>query len=129
MRKAIATATGFIVAPVVAAAIFAALGLIFDALNHELPDKSILQLAEVFYVAASISAAVLGIPLYFLFKYVRLIRWWTCAAAGFATGAVADMVLNHAWIQYAIPEEAAYGAIGAASAIVFWLIWKQGREP
>lgn len=105
------------------------------------------------FVLASLSVVLLGLPTFLLFKHRRLVRWWSATVSGFFLGAlptaliswpykpssgsgystwdghkVVEYVVNgvraHAgWVQY-ILGSGGMGLMGAASAVMFWVVWR-----
>lgn len=104
-------------------------------------------------VLASLWVVLLGLPTFLLFKHRGLVRWWSATISGFFLGAVptaliswpykpssgsgysawgghkmVEYVVNgvptHAgWVQY-ILGSAGMGLMGAASAVMFWVVWR-----
>jgi len=82
---------------------------------------AILELALFFYAYAAAYAVALGVPTFLLFRRLGILRWWTTVLAGYAIGIVTMTIAT-----FQIPPPRAlllYGALGAASALVFWAIW------
>lgn len=99
-------------------------------------------------------AALLGVPVYAVLRWRNAIRWWSILAASFVLAALpfglfawplrysdlkssawsdgvelmADGVPTAAgWFQYA-QGVAFFGACGAFGGLIFWLVWRNGRE-
>ena len=43
-------------------------------------------LAVIYYLAGLLAASVLGIPMFFFFRAIHLMRWWTGMASGACVG-------------------------------------------
>ena len=108
------------------------------------------------FVFASIWVVLLGLPAFLLLKHRGLVRWWSATVSGFVLGAVpmalvswpfspgsgysawdghqtvvyvVNGVPTHAgWVQY-ILGTGGIGLMGAASAVMFWLVWRLVTGP
>ena len=74
---------------------------------------------------------LLGLPMYFLLRYFKAVRWWSILAAGFILGATpitivslySDPIVD--WLLVGIVS--VFGAYGLIAALAFWLVApKQG---
>jgi len=84
-----------------------------------------MQAFAFFYLFSTIFVVVLGVPTFLLLRPFRPGHWWSVAAAGFLLGVLAAVIMrspnnpnSHDFISF--------GPIGAATAVVFWLIWRYG---
>ena len=105
------------------------------------------------FVLASLWIVLLGLPTFLFLERRGLVRWWSATISGFFLGAVpmaflswpykpgsgsgysawdghkmVEYVVNgvptHAgWVQYVL-DLGATGLIGAASAVMFWVVWR-----
>ena len=83
--------------------------------------------AIVYYVVGLVAAGVLGAPMFFFFRAIHLVKWWTAMASGAVVG------LCVAWSirGFTAPPEADMWAMvpcGALSGLVFWALWRLGSE-
>jgi len=139
---------------IVGAVLIAAL---VPALYFGVPELSF-RAGLLAFVVASLWVVLLGLPTFLIFKHRGLVRWWSAAAAGFLLGAVpmalvtwpfspgsgsgysawdghqtVEYVVNgvptHAgWVQY-ILGSGGMGLMGAASAFMFWVVWRLVAGP
>jgi hypothetical protein len=142
------------IAGIVGAVLIAAL---VPALYFGVPGLSF-RAGLLAFVVASIWVVLLGLPTFLIFKHRGLVRWWSAAVAGFLLGAVpmalvswpfspgsgsgysawdghqtVEYVVNgvptHAgWVQY-ILGSGGMGLMGAASAFMFWVVWRLVAGP
>lgn len=107
---------GFLIAPLAPAVIHAVIysspfGIVIAGLGFAYP-----------------SAALLGLPTYFIFKRFSWLKVWQVVSAGFALGVLALMayctaVGAHIGLDKSFLSSAAlYGAYGAVAGLVFWAI-------
>jgi hypothetical protein len=105
------------------------------------------------FVLASVWIVLLGLPTFFIFQHRCLVRWWSAAVSGFFLGAIpmalvswpwrpgldsgysawdghkmVDYVVhgvptNAGWVQYFL-SSGSVGLMGAATAVMFWLVWR-----
>ena len=81
-----------------------------------------------FYLAALALGSLVGLPVFYLLARFRFLNLLSALSGGFAVGVIAITVLSLLHIQQ-WHTLALYGAQGAASTAVFWLLWKLGPEP
>ncbi len=89
---------------------------------------TILVFAAIFYLVSAAATALLGAPIFFSLLRINLVRWWSALVAGFVVGAVVAVLLRLPNLAH-VREIMLLGLEGAVSGFVFWVIWKQGREP
>ena len=89
---------------------------------------TILVFAAIFYLVSAAATALLGAPIFFSLLRINLVRWWSALVAGFVVGAVVAVLLRPPNLAH-VREIMLLGLEGAVSGFVFWVIWKQGREP
>jgi hypothetical protein len=105
------------------------------------------------FVLASLWVVLFGLPTFLLLKHCGLVRWWSATVSGFLLGAapmaliswpykpssgsgysawdghkmveyVVNGVPTHAgWVQYVLGS-GGMGLMGAASAVMFWVVWR-----
>jgi hypothetical protein len=122
MRRTTAGVVGFVVAPLISAVILSATTRLVE------PSDIVARvgMVPIFYYFSAMATVVLGLPAFFLFVRFRIVRWWSVLASGLAIGALMGAIVgaqNHAQL----PDALLMAAAGGASAIGFWLIWRQGR--
>src|SRR5207249_1470748 len=91
MQESSATVTAFFVAPTVPA-----IGLALSS-AYQAQEPMYLLLALVFYQFALYACLFVGLPAYFIGKWLKLIRWWSAAISGAIVGLVAELVLANGW--------------------------------
>jgi hypothetical protein len=124
MKRETTTLIAFLTVPVIPSLISAVL----QPMTKEFDALTLLVFAAISYLISAAVAGLLGAPIFYWLLRIDLVRWWSALIAGFFVGtAVAVMVRlpNLASLR----EVLLLGLEGAISAFVFWLIWKQGREP
>lgn len=121
MKKIAATFVGFIVAPLIAAVIMAALAPIGGG-----EDLIAWGLIPVFYFFAFFSTVFFGVPAFFLLRHFRLITWWVTLGVGGVIGGLVSVILRLPSAPH-LHDLMTMMPIGAASAFSFWLIWQLAR--
>lgn len=85
-----------------------------------------LMLLPTAYVYSSLPVLVVGVPLYFVFKRLNAINWWSCIGSGSVIGILYGMLF-----QYPNPlvlhVMEMYALIGASASLGFWVIWRRGQ--
>lgn len=105
------------------------------------------------FVIAFLWIVLLGLPAFFILQHHGLIRWWSAVVSGFVLGAVPMALVSwpyrpgldsgySAWdghkmvdyIVHGVPTHAGWaqyfvssggmGLMGAASAAMFWVVWR-----
>lgn len=105
------------------------------------------------FVIACLWIVLLGLPTFFIFQHRGLVRWWSAVVSGFFLGAVPMALVSwpyrpgldsgySAWdghkmvgyIVHGVPTHAGWvqyflssgdmGLMGAASAAMFWAVWR-----
>jgi hypothetical protein len=119
LREVKFAALGFLAASAVPPALMA----VASPLSGE---RDIVSVAGSFAVAYPFSAffvVVLGLPAFLILQRFRPGRWWSVLIVGFLLGGpVAIAVRGHLYL----PDLWIDGPLAAASALVFWLIWRRG---
>jgi len=93
-----------------------------------------LGLLPVGYFFSLVAILVFGVPAFLLGRRLNLIRWWSAVISGFFIGVLVAVVFVRPRIVQFSPDFIRddlrgflfLGTTGALSALVFWLIWKQG---
>ena len=96
--------------------------------GFEADPLTLLGLTALFYIFSIIFTLLFGVPIFLVLRRFNLVRWWSCALAGVAVGAlVAEMILpDGAGASDRISFLSLCGAVGAVSAVGFWAIWRKG---
>jgi hypothetical protein len=123
VKQKTATLIAFLTAPVVPLVT----GAILTPGMGSFDFLTILVFAVIFYGISAVVTAAFGAPIFVWLLRINLVRWWSALLAGIVVGAAVAVIvrlpnlasLHDVWLL---------GLEGAASAFVFWLIWKQGRE-
>ena len=125
-RRATFTVVAFIVSPLVAAFCLSFAGAVTTA-NSGLVE--LIGWTVVFYPYAAIAAVVLGLPSFLILRKFGAIRWWSTMLVGVAVGIIvfAFVFPGGTSAVFSDPRSLACGSIGAFSAFIFWLIWRQGH--
>ena len=123
MRRVTAGILGFAVASLISALILSATTRLFEPFDI----VSRIGMVPVFYYFSSMVAVLLGLPAFLLFLRLRLIRWWSVLGAGLTIGALMGVIVGRPNGVRA-PEVLFMAATGAASALGFWLVWKQSSD-
>lgn len=124
MNRKTATQIGFLLAPAVPTFINGALTPNIKEFNL----VTILVFTVISYLISAAVTGVLGVPTFLLLIRIRLVRWWSGLIVGFAIGAAVAVIIRLPTLAH-LREIILLGVEGAGSALVFWSIWKQGREP
>jgi hypothetical protein len=122
MKKASATALGFLAATVVPAAYFALMFPLSGVQNMR-------SIAGTFLVAcfvASVATATLGIPMFLLLARFKLIRWWSAASSGMLAGIIVIYAIRFS-SQVELTTIFLFSMLGGAAGFVFWRVWSLGR--
>jgi hypothetical protein len=80
------------------------------------------------YVIAVPFVFVLGLPLFLLFSRIRMFSWWGSILGG-ALGGVAILAIVGGRYNFQGFPLLLYGAVGAATGLVFWIVVMLGPEP
>jgi len=124
VKRKTATSLAFLTVP----AIPPLVGAVLTPQTKGFDFITLLVFAAIFYLVSAAATALLGAPIFFSLLRINLVRWWSALVAGFVVGAVAAILVRLPNLAHA-REIMLFGLEGAASGFVFWLIWKQGREP
>lgn len=81
-------------------------------------------LTLIYYPFSIVFFFWLAIPMYFLFKKHRLIRWWSASAMGLLAGLSIGLLLYWPRMSFVL----FYVGVGALSGLVFWFIWRLGHN-
>jgi hypothetical protein len=131
MKEAISVAAGILVTPLASAVVLVALGI----LTEEHSTQDLIGLVALAYVYSLATVLLSGLPAFLMLRRLALVRLLLAALVGFLMGALVGVSLVwplrsylplQSWIGGAISNLVALGVTGAASAFVFWLIWKKG---
>lgn len=128
LRPAIFTVAAFIAAPLATVLAFSLIG----AVREGFANLNVSELAVwtfIFYVYATWATLVVGLPSFLLLRKFGMIRWWSATGAGFVIGIVLFVAFGPRSfsVEETNSQAGLWGTIGAFSAFIFWLIWKQGH--
>ena len=126
-RRALVTVAAFLVAPLVASFSLALAGAVVTG-SPPLKVTDVLAWTLIFYFYAAWATAVLGVPCFFALRKLRAIRWWSAAIIGFVVGVLVLTIIEPRSLAVAYQGTSLWGGVGSLSALVFWLIWKQGQD-
>ncbi len=95
------------------------------------PASSAFFAVLLFYPFAFVAELLLGGPLLWLAWRLKLIRWWSAMLCGGLVAFVIPLAL-----QPSQPGDlgahaagwAGWTAVGAASGLTFWLVWRLGKD-
>jgi hypothetical protein len=72
-------------------------------------------------------AFFLGLPIFFLLRWMHMVRWWSAILVGLPVGALADLTFQR-FHHFHLGEVLRYGLLGAAAAVAFWLCWRRSQS-
>ncbi|HEX2590991.1 MAG TPA: hypothetical protein VHL34_05825 [Rhizomicrobium sp.] len=114
---------GFLLAAIAPAVV----GGLLTPIDRDGPTlRSVLGLFPVFYVFALWAILIVGIPAFFLGRWLDLIRWWSCTVVGLLAGAAIVFILqpenlfalSSGYVQRLL---LIYGAMGGVVGLIFWV--------
>lgn len=123
MKKRMWTVAGFLIAPIVPAATMA----IWGSLLEQRPVGLTVQMTLFLYFYTAFATIVFGIPAYFFLLRCKLVNSWSALTMGFVMGAIIGSVIKLPNLAK-FHEILSIGAMGAATALTFWLIWRRGQR-
>ena len=118
-------------APLAPVAILCAVKLVFNVMHPETDPGYQWYLVIVISGLAYIVTLFLAVPTFFVLRRFKLVRWWSCLLAGFLMGDAVVIIMTwyglvHSpfpvWFANVSDTLVGFGAIGAASGILFWAI-------
>ena len=123
MKKGMWTVAGFLIAPIIPAAIIG----MWSPLVEQGAVGAKLLLTLIFYLFTSQVSIVFGIPAYFLLRRFKLVNWWSSLTVGFVSGAIVSIIIR---MPNPIPWHDIFimGSMGATAGLTFWLVWRRGQE-
>ncbi|MGO9934312.1 MAG: hypothetical protein ACLPV8_21195 [Steroidobacteraceae bacterium] len=128
-------ATGLFVADAIAGVLFALSGLVTENTS----DISLLGFLVSLLVGVGYSLVViivLALPMFVVLRYLKLVNLWSAMIAGLAIGVMVAAFFGlptHGFVDIfhvnlredAVVRALIFGAIGIASALGFWLVWRK----
>ena len=123
MGKIAATGLGFLAAAIIPAAVLS----VVAPLSGKLSVSSALGSFLGFFPFSAAAVIVFGMPAYLLLRRFGPGNWWSVLAVGFLLGVPVAIALR-------LPGRPDFrdflttGPLAAASTLVFWLIWRRGRN-
>jgi hypothetical protein len=125
MKEIPAIITATLVAPVVPATVLTA-----SVLFNSAADKSSFSTffgAFVFsYIYSANAGVVLGLPVFFLLRYLKLASWWSAVIAGSCVGILVAVIFPRG-VFSAGAELFLDVFMGITAALLFWLIWQRSQ--
>ena len=112
----------FLIAPLAATVPLAALSTGLSGGNV----PTILVLSLVFYPYAFVATLLVAFPLFVFLQCRGWVNCWSALATGTLTGTLAAIVVRMPELEWNWGM-ASFPTIGAAAALVFWLIWRTGQ--
>jgi hypothetical protein len=85
-----------------------------------------LGLVPVFIFFSMGAVIAFGLPLFLWARRFDLVNWWSALSSGACIGAVIAAMARYPAAVH-VKEISPMVATGAASGIVFWLIWRRGE--
>jgi hypothetical protein len=129
MNEQTATRVAFVTVP----AIPAVIGAVLTPVTQEFDMVTVVGFAAIFYVITGAVTAAIAAPIFYWLRRRNLVRWWTALLTGFFIGVLVALSIRLSNIRY-LPGDVLrhdillLGFEGAASALVFWIIWKSGSR-
>jgi hypothetical protein len=121
VRESTAGVVGLMVSLVLPAALFSGSA----AVNWGYTDPiSIILGFTIGYFYSGAFAFPFAVAAFVVGRRLRLIRWWSTIITGFAIGAIVILIVGYR-APIKLSTVAIYALIGAASALMFWVIWEQ----
>lgn len=132
MTKRSATIIGFLVASAIPALQLVVLALVAELNSRPLAFSEALLFVgvslAVFYPYSLLFTALLGVPAFLFCRKLGGVTWWSALVTGALAGLLVS-VFARSGRQPSVEELLKYVPVAAISAIAFWWIWKQGRDP
>ena len=129
MNEQTATRVAFVTVP----AIPAVIGAFLTPITQEFDIVTVVGFAAIFYVITGAVTAALAVPIFYWLRRRNLVRWWTALSTGLFIGVLVALSIRLPNIRYLAGDILRHdisllGFEGAASALVFWIIWKSGSR-
>ena len=120
------TAIGFFIAPLVVAAMVAA---VTPTAPGTLSDQllSVCMTMLLWYWGAAFMTAALAVPAFVILTRMNLVRWWSALAVGLIVGFIGTLVVRSPSAPV-LQGGAPLSIIGGISALVFWIISRPTRN-
>lgn len=122
-RQSIATLSGFLVAPLIPVVVMAVLSL-----PNKGPWVVFFEVMAIVYVGVAILMTIIGLPTFLLFKSRNLTRWWSFLLVGLFAGALVGYAYRLPFYPDRYQSGLVQGLACGLAGVVFWLIWRSGRE-
>jgi hypothetical protein len=121
LREVKFAALGFLAAAAIPPVVLA----IMSPLGDKLSIASAAGTMVVVFPFSAVAVLALGLPVFLLLRRFRPGTWWSVLIVGFLLGVpVAIAVRGHLYLRDLLID----APLAAASALVFWLIWKRGAD-
>jgi hypothetical protein len=119
MKESTSAAIGFLAASVVPPVV---LSLTFP-LSGQLTLESLIGSFVVSYGFSALFIVLFGVPSFFLFRRFAPGHWWSVTPVGFILGMLTSIAVQPNSVS--LKPTVIYGLIGAATVLVFWLVWRR----
>jgi hypothetical protein len=124
MKRKTSTSIAFLTVPLIPSLI----GAVLQPATGEFDASTLLVFGVISYVITAVAAGLLGAPIFYWLLRINLVTWWSALITGFLVGTAVAVIVRLPNLA-SLREVLLLGFEGAISAFIFWLIWKQGREP
>jgi hypothetical protein len=119
LKRFIAWLLGVACASFASAALLVVLGLVRSWANA----GAVFGAFPLFFAFSVLAALALGTPVLLLLQRLRAVTWWSAPLAGSGIGLVVATSIRFPGTP-PLTELLVFGAIGAISAVGFWVVWK-----
>jgi hypothetical protein len=115
---------GILIAPLLPAFI-----LSLGALGSYATFSAVVSNTFLFYLPCVVATALIGFPIFYFLRRMKLVRWWSASACGLVGGALVFVapaglrVFNLARLRSDWHELLIFSSLGAATAFVVWMFW------
>jgi hypothetical protein len=79
-------------------------------------------MTAVFLFFSAAAVTLLGVPAFLVLYRFGLVRWWSTVGTGLLIGALIGVAVRFPATQ--LQDLVVMSAMGALSALAFWLVWK-----
>jgi len=125
MKEISSIITATLVAPVVPATVLTAL-IPFNAAADKSSFSTFFGAFFFSYLSSANVGVVLGLPVFFLLRYLKLASWWSAVIVGSGVGVLVSVVFPRG-VFSAGAELWLDVFMGATAALLFWLIWQRSQ--
>lgn len=123
MKERTAVVIGLLLVPAIPAVTLVVVSIL-RPIGTEPSSSTIASALLVSYLYSLNAAVVVGLPAFLVLRYLRLIHWWSALVVGCGIGVLMAVVLPLRG-RGSASSLLLDCAMGAASALVFWVIWER----